>query len=90
MKNKKNLEIIQLISIILLILFGFFILYQIIRKIAGGSWSTENIIVSLLIFNIGLSFTVAIGLAKINSDHEYLSNQFKHLASDFKNHTNKL
>ncbi|MBI2449190.1 hypothetical protein HYV49_02750 [Candidatus Pacearchaeota archaeon] len=41
---------------ILLILLGLFIAYQIIRKIIGGSWQTESLIIALLIFNLGLTW----------------------------------
>jgi len=36
-----------------LLLFAVYIIYQIIRKILGGSWSIEQIILSLLVLNIG-------------------------------------
>ena len=41
---------------ILLILFGLFIAYQVVKKLLGGSWETEGIIISLLIFNLGLTW----------------------------------
>ena len=44
---------------ILLILLGLFIAYQIIRKIIGGSWETESLIISLLIFNLGLTWRLS-------------------------------
>ena len=39
---------------ILLILFGLFIAYQLIRAIIGGSWQTEGLIIAMLMFNLGL------------------------------------
>jgi len=39
---------------ILLIILGLFIAYQILRKILGGSWENEALIIALLIFNLGL------------------------------------
>jgi len=86
MKNKKFTDNIQLIMIILLIIFGLFLAYQIILKILGGSWSTENIIIAFLVFNIGLAFTIAFNLAQLRSDHNHLARQFYHLAKDFKKH----
>ncbi len=70
-------------------MFGLFIAYQILKIVLGVSWSTENIIVSLLVLN--LSFTVMIGLALygLRSDHKHLSSQFKALANDFKEHLRK-
>lgn len=41
---------------ILLVLFGLFIAYQVLRAIFGGSWQTESIIIALLIFNLGLTY----------------------------------
>jgi len=41
---------------ILLILFGLFIVYQLLRAIFWGSWQTENLIIGLLIFNLGLTW----------------------------------
>ena len=83
-------EVIQTTTIILLILFGIFIIYQIIRKIVGGSWATEDIIIALLIFNIGITFTLTINQTKLNLNHNNLQNQFKHLAKDFKSHIIKI
>lgn len=80
------LEIIRAIVIILLTLFGIFLIYQVIKKILGGSWDAENIILALLIFNIGFSFTIALNQMKSTSDHEHLRYQFGCLAKDFKTH----
>lgn len=38
---------------ILLILFAVYIIYEIIKKLLGGSWSIEQLIVALMILNIG-------------------------------------
>ncbi len=67
----KNVE--KLLEI-LLVLFGIFLLIQILRKIIGGSWGTEDIIIALLIFNIGCTFTIGIMLAQLRSDHDHLKN----------------
>lgn len=71
---------------LLLILFGLFLLFQIIRNMLGGSWSTEDIIIGLLIFNLGGLFTIGIIAAQLRSDHDHLKNQFGSLANDFKSH----
>ena len=83
----KFLDITDILIKIFLIIFGLFILYQIILKIFGGSWMTESLIIALLMLNIGLTFTNSIKIAKNNSDFNHLSNQFKCLANDFKLHT---
>lgn len=87
MVNKELTDILQFILTIVLVVFGLFLAYQIILKILGGSWSTENIIIAFLVFNIGLTFTIAFNLAQLRSDHNHLSKQFYFLAKDFKEHT---
>lgn len=47
---------------ILLILLGLFIAYQLLKAILGGSWQTETIIISLLIFNLGLTYRLSLKL----------------------------
>ncbi len=84
--HKKVFDIAQLILIITLLILGIFLAYQIIRKIFGGSWSSEDIILTLLIFNLGCVFTIILNLAKLNSDHQHLERQFYLLAKDFKEH----
>ena len=71
---------------IFLIIFTLFVLYQLIKFILGGSWEKEDVITSLLMINIGITFSMAVNLARLNSDHKHLSSQFKSLASDFKKH----
>lgn len=84
MINKKLIDRIEFVAIILLIIFGLFIAYQIILKIFGGSWATEDIIVALLVFVIGFVFTIALNLVKLNLKHDHLERQFCFLAKDFK------
>ncbi len=38
----------------ILALFGLFIAYQLIRKIFGGSWQAESLIIALLVLNLGI------------------------------------
>ncbi len=69
---------------IFVILFGLFILIQILRVIFDGSWTNEDLIIGLLIFNLGSIFTIGVSVAQLKSDHNHLKGQFKSLASDFK------
>lgn len=71
------------------VLFALYILFQIVRKMFGGSWDTENIIIGLLVFNLGCVFTIGILVAQLKSDHNNLKWQFKNLANDFKMHIKK-
>ncbi len=80
MENKKLVKIIEIITV----LFGLFILFQIIRKVLGGSWGTENIILGLVVLNTGCIFTIAFILARLISDHNHLKDQFRCMARDFK------
>jgi hypothetical protein len=72
---------------VLLTIFAIYLLIQILRQILGGSWTSEDIVLGILIFNTGSIFTVGLMLAQLRSDHEHLGNQFKSLADDFKAHT---
>lgn len=69
---------------VLVIIFGLFLLFQILKNIRGGSWGTEEIVIGLLIFNLGGLFTIGILIAQMKSDHDHLKSQFTSLASDFK------
>lgn len=69
---------------VFLVLFGIYVLFQIVRKILWGSWTNEDIILALLILNIGSTFTIGLMLARLQSDHSHLKGQFKNLANDFK------
>ncbi len=86
----KALDIIQVILIIFLIVFGIFILYQIIRKILGGSWDNETIIISLLIFNISFTIAIALNLIKFNTDYNYFKKYMHNFAKDFREFKEKM
>lgn len=87
---KKDIEkLIERTIITILILFGLLLIYQILRKVFGGSWETEDIIIALLIFNLGSIFTIGLSFAKLKSDHSHLANQFRNLANDFKKYIKK-
>ena len=64
--------------------FGAFIAYQLLRKILGGSWATEDILIGLVIFNIATLFSVAILLTQLKSDFKHHKSQFSALTRDFK------
>ena len=55
---------------ILLIIFGLFIAYQLIRVIFGGSWQTEAIIIALLMFNLALTWKLSSNIWKLNYKFE--------------------
>ena len=76
--NTKILKLIQISSII----FGIFLLIQILRKVFGGSWSTEDIVVALLLFNTSIIFTSTIILVQLRSDQKYLRKDVEILIKD--------
>ncbi len=80
---------IEKVIVTFLVIFGLFLLFQIVKKMFGGSWTTEDIILGLLVFNLGCLFTVGILVAQLKSDHSHLKGQFKSLATDFKVHVKK-
>lgn len=54
------------------------------RKILGGSWSAEDIIIGFVLFNLGLTVTIAVLCTEIKTDQKHFKAQFNALASDFK------
>lgn len=78
------LDYVQKISEIILIIFGLFLAYQILLKIVGGSWDTEQIVTTFVVFNLGLTFTLATVVFAMKSDLKHLTHQFRSLATDFK------
>ncbi len=75
--------------VVLLVVFALIIIYQIIKKVLGGSWQAEDIIIALLMFNLSAVFTLGIILAKSTSNQKYLSLRFNHLAKNFRKHVEK-
>ena len=78
---KMNTKILKLIQISLII-FGIFLLIQILKKVFGGSWSTEDIVVALLLFNTSIIFTSTIILVQLRSDQRYLRKDVEILIKD--------
>lgn len=83
-KIADNLRWVEKALIIFLILFGLYLLVQIGRKIVGGSWGIEEVILGMLFFNTGAIFTIGIMLAQLKADHNHFKSQFRSLAEDFK------
>ena len=80
----KTIDKFLIILNLFLIIFGLFVLYQIIRKILGGSWGTEQSILALLILNITITFGIVAIIGTLKSDLKFLRLQFNTLAKDFK------
>jgi len=84
--HKNTIKIVELF----VFLFGLFVLYQVIRKIVGGSWSVEDLILSMLVLNFGCIFTLGLMVTRIKSDHPHLKSQFRSMAHDFKSQKHEL
>lgn len=78
-------NVLESIIYILLIAFAIFIIYQLILKIFGGSWETQDIAIALLVIMLGLIFNIAIRQAKLETNLNHFSRNFFCLARDFKN-----
>jgi hypothetical protein len=61
-------------------------IYQIILKIIGGSWETQDMVIALLVLLIGLVFSLTIKLTKLEMNFNHLKISFLSLAKDFKQH----
>lgn len=57
-----------------LLLFGVYIIFQILRKIFGGSWGFEDLVTALLVMNLGATFTTTFTLhSRMNKINARLS-----------------
>ena len=55
---------------VLLVLIGLFIAYQLLKKILGGSWQTESLIIAMLFFNFTLMWKLNNSSMELNSKFE--------------------
>jgi len=78
----KKIDIFQLI----LIIFGLFIIVQILRIIFGGSWSIESVILALVIFSIGIGINNMRKLEHVKVDIKYMKKTLYSVARNFKKH----
>ncbi len=70
-------------------LFGLYMLYQILRRMLGGSWGIEALIFGLVVLHIGFTFGLAMKMAETKTDLRHLNKKFYALATDFKELRNK-
>ncbi len=72
---------------------GILSIYWILLKLTGHSPTEFQMLTALAVANIGLTFTMAIGifykLGKMSSDISFLKGQFSTLARDFKEHVKR-
>ena len=79
--QNKNVE--RIIEIILII-FGVFLIYQIIRSMLGGSWEVEDIIIGILLFNTGAVLTIGMIVAELKSDQKHLKDRVDKIEDQFR------
>ena len=70
-QNGKVEKVIEII----LVLFGLFLIFQLIRKIFWGSWDVEDIIIGILLFNTGAILTIGMIVAELKSDYKHIGNR---------------
>ena len=61
---------IENVIVALIILFAVFVIFKLIEKIFGGSWETEDLIIALLILNMGWSFVTSYTLWTHLGEHK--------------------
>lgn len=48
----------------LLIIFIFYVIFELVRKIVGGSWGFEELTIALLVANLGYTFHLKESIGK--------------------------
>lgn len=100
----KTSEALITIAETIVITLGIFVAYQILRKVLGGSWASEDIMTTVLTLNATATFamfalvvSMTRSIARFNSDTKYLTKDIRELRidlrelkTDFKNYTEKL
>jgi len=83
---RNKMKKINLIEILhwTLIVFGLVIIYQMIKKILGGSWGFETVIITLLMFNLGLTFTTTFNFNRHRGEFREFKRAMLSMARDFK------
>ncbi len=68
--KRSTLELIGKLIAVLIIVFSIFLLIQLIRMITGGTWTTDDLIIGLLIANMGWSFLISYTLWMHLGEHK--------------------
>lgn len=59
-------ELFKKIMYVILVLFVFYLAYELLRKILGGSLGFEEIVIALVVVNIGFSFSLQQSIHKLD------------------------
>ncbi len=90
-------EALNWILRIFLIVVGIILIYQLLRKILGGSWEMETFLITLVIANAGYSFYLGNQISELRGWSQQfekrleekftaLEKRFDTVAADFKPH----
>jgi len=74
----------QTLMEIVLMLFGLFIIYQLIRRMMGGSWGIETVILGFVIFGLGLTFKNTFDFNSHKGEFKEFKRSMLVMAKDFK------
>jgi len=78
----------QIIKYIITI-FGIYLVYQLYRKITGNSWSTDGIIIGLIILNLGWTVAMQKQISSHIGEHKGYKEGYKN-GKGYKNSPTKL
>lgn len=67
----------------LLILFAIYLIFEIVKKIVGGSLALESLIIGLLLLNIGFSFKLT---RDINNVEHKLRKEINNVKNELSEH----
>lgn len=76
-------EIIQWLLRIFLIVLGLIIIYQLLKKLLGGSWEMQ-LLIALAVANLGYSFYLGNKVSEQKGWSAQFEKRFEALAHDFK------
>ena len=82
--RRKILDVVYMGVMIFVIVFGLFIAYQLIRRLLGGSWGVENLVLGLLMTLVGLVFIIAVSQVKLGIEFKFFRRQFGGLVNGLK------
>jgi len=66
------------------ILWALFVVYQILRKVFGGSWAIEEVILGMAFINITATISMAVLFGYMKADISYMKNDIKSVKKELK------
>ena len=65
-------------------LFGLFIIYQIVKRMLGGSWEIETVLLALVIFAMTITFSTTFRFNKHLGEFKEFKRSMLEMTKDFK------